>query len=143
MAAGTAFFLLLVVHHWLNRRWAPSLARGRWNAARYLQAGSNLCLVVIMGALLWSSLILARPLLGRLPVPGSMTLGREMHMVSAYWGFLVMSFHIGLHGDMLASRPVGPVPDQVGGICSGTAAFRIRPVGILEQGLARYSVFAK
>lgn len=110
MAAGLAFFLLLAFHHWLNRQWAPSLRRGRWNAVRRLQAGSNLCLLAVILALLWSSLILARPTLDFLPRLGSMTLGREMHMAAAYWGFLVMSFHVGLHGDMFASmtRKAGP-----------------------------------
>ena len=104
MTAGTAFFLLLGLHHWLNRRWVSSLPRGRWNAVRYLQTGANFWLAAVMAALLWSSLILARPVLGNLPIPGSMTLGREMHMAAAYWGFLAMSFHIGLHGDMVISR---------------------------------------
>lgn len=104
MTAGTAFFLLLGLHHWLNRRWVSSLPRGRWNAVRYLQTGANFWLAAVMAALLWSSLILARPVLGNLPIPGSMTLGREMHMAAAYWGFLAISFHIGLHGDRVISR---------------------------------------
>lgn len=103
MAAGVGLFLLLFVHHWLNRRWAPSLRRGRWNAVRRLTAGANLTLFLVMAALLWSSLILARPTVPFLPRLGSMMLGREMHMAATYWGFLVMGFHIGLHGDMFAS----------------------------------------
>ncbi len=110
MVGGTCFFVLLFFHHWLNRNWAPSLRRGRWNAVRRLQAGANFCLALVILALLWSALILARPAVEFLPRLGSMTLGREMHMTAAYWGFLIMSFHIGLHGDMFASmtRKAGP-----------------------------------
>lgn len=104
MAAGSVFFLLLVFHHWMNRHWAPSLRRGRWNAVRYLQTGANLALFLVIAALLWSSLIFARATFDFLPRLGTMSLAREMHMAAAYRGFLVMSFHVGLHGDMFASR---------------------------------------
>lgn len=103
MVAGALFFLLLAFHHWLNRKWAPSLRRGRWNAVRKLQVGANAFLSLTIFGLLWSGLILARPAVGFIPYLGSMSLGRELHLVSAYWGFLAMSFHVGLHGDMFAS----------------------------------------
>ena len=102
MAGGVGFFGCMVLHHWLNRRWTASLTKGRWNPVRIWQTAANLLLAADMAALIWSSLILARPLLPWLPSLGGMALGREMHMAAAYWGFVLMSTHIGLHGDQIA-----------------------------------------
>ena len=99
MAAGAGFFLLLLLHHSLNWRWYKGLFRGRWNGIRCLQTAVNLSLLLILLLLLWSSVVLAGPVMG-LPPLGSMRLAREVHMACAYWGFLLMSFHMGMHWDM-------------------------------------------
>jgi len=36
-----------------------------------------------------------------LPVKGGKSFARTLHMISAYWGFILMSFHAGLHTNMM------------------------------------------
>lgn len=119
MAAGVVFFLLLILHHSLNWRWYCGLFRGRWNGTRYLASAVNLLLLLVLIVLLWSSIVLGGPAIG-LPALGSMMLAREIHMACAYWGFLLMSFHIGLHWDMFKgmARRLAPAFPRKG---TGTA----------------------
>ena len=48
-----------------------------------------------------SGVILSRHALDFLPIQGSMAFARKLHMISAYWGFLLMSIHLGLHWNMI------------------------------------------
>ena len=112
--AGMLFFLLLAVHHVFNIRWAKGLSRGRWNRKRLLETFTNGALAVVMVLLFYSCLfIMAKH--GRWPItlPGTRQLASQIHMLCAYWGFLLMSFHLGLHGQMLISlfkKYVSPAP---------------------------------
>ncbi len=112
--AGMLFFLLLVIHHALNIRWAKGLSRGRWNRKRRLETFTNVALAVVMVLLFYSCLIIMAKH-GRWPIalPGTRQLAAQIHMLCAYWGFLLMSFHLGLHGQMLISlfkKYISPAP---------------------------------
>lgn len=134
MMAGAGFFLLLLLHHGLNWWWYAGLSRGRWNGARRLGVAVNLALLVVLFFLLWSSIVLAGPAIG-LPPLGSMRLAREAHMACAYWGFLLMSFHMGMHWDMFQgmARRLAPVFPRKG---TGTA------LAALGTAIALYGFYA-
>lgn len=134
MAAGVMFFLLLAVHHSLNWRWYKGLTRGRWNGIRCLGSAVNLTLLLVMLFLLWSSVVLGGPAVG-LPALGSMMLAREVHMACAYWGFILMSFHIGMHWDMFKgmARRLAPVFPRKG---TGTA------LAAAGTAIALYGIYA-
>lgn len=36
-----------------------------------------------------------------LPINGGMSFARRLHILGAYWGFLLMSLHLGLHWNMI------------------------------------------
>lgn len=40
-----------------------------------------------------------------LPGTGGMSLARRLHILGAYWGFLLMSVHLGLHWNMILGMP--------------------------------------
>ncbi len=102
--AGMLFFLLLVIHHVVNIRWARSLSSGRWNRKRMLETCTNGALAVVIVLLFYSSLfIMAKHGHWPITLPGTRQLAAQIHMLCAYWGFLLMSFHLGLHGQMLIS----------------------------------------
>ena len=134
MTAGILFFLLLLAHHSLNWRWYKGLCRGRWNGIRCLGAAVNLSLLLVMLLLLWSSIVLGGPAIG-LPALGSMMLAREVHMACAYWGFIFMSFHIGMHWDMFKgmARRLAPVFPRKG---TGTA------LAAAQAAIALYGIYA-
>ena len=47
-----------------------------------------------------SGILLSRHALSFLPVSGG-TFARNLHMLCAYWGFVLMSLHLGLHWSMV------------------------------------------
>lgn len=94
-AIGTAFLLLLAFHLWLNRRWLMSMFKGRYNAARAVLVLADVLLIVDVVFLLISSVLMSRAL--DLYVDEGMSFARTAHLLSSYWGYVIMSFHIGLH----------------------------------------------
>ncbi len=44
-----------------------------------------------------SGVILSRYALAFLPINASISFARKLHMVFAYWGFIFMSLHLGIH----------------------------------------------
>lgn len=100
---GTLLFALFILHHALNWRWYRGLGKGRWPAARILQTAVNFLLLACMLGLMVSGVILSREVFRFLPVSGGMRFARILHMLSAYWGFVLVSVHAGLHWGMVIS----------------------------------------
>lgn len=98
---GVAMILLFLCHHLLNRHWYKSLAKGKYSKTRILSVAVNFLLLIIMAALAVSGIAASKHLFAFLPIKGGQTAARTVHLISAYWGFVLMSFHTGLHGGML------------------------------------------
>ena len=98
---GTAMFLLFIVHHILNRRWYGGLQRGRYTPYRIMQILINILLLVSMAALMVSGIVMSRVVFAFLPLQGGMALARVVHMLASYWGFILMSVHLGMHWGMV------------------------------------------
>ncbi len=95
---GALMFLLFLCHHLLNRHWYKSLTRGRYSPSRVLSSVVNLLLLIIMLALMWSGIAQSKYLFVFLPHRGGASIARTFHLAATYWGFVIMSFHTGLHG---------------------------------------------
>jgi len=87
--------------HILNRFWYRSLGKGKYTAFRVFQTAINLLLLPCMAGLIISGIIMSRHVFAFLPISGGLSLARMMHLVCAYWGFVLMSIHIGLHWGMI------------------------------------------
>lgn len=94
---GIAIAVLYLFHHILNRQWFPAVFRGKYNALRTLGLVVNLLLLAGMLCQIISGLILSRYVLNGLDVPGNLMLARSVHHTAAYWNFILMAFHLGLH----------------------------------------------
>ena len=107
--AGAGIFLLFILHHILNWRWWGGLFKGRYTAVRTLQMGIDLLTLAAMLGLMVSSVILSNEVFAFLHIRGHMSFARRLHMAAAYWGFLLMAAHLGLHWGMLLglARKVG------------------------------------
>ena len=94
-AIGTAMYLLWILHHILNRRWYTAFPKGRYGGRRSLMTAVNLLLLADMLIIMASGIALS----GMFPenIVLSIPLARRMHMPAAYWGFVLMSVHLGLH----------------------------------------------
>ncbi len=98
---GTAMFVLFILHHLLNRNWYRSLKKGRYGAVRILQTAVNALVLLCMLGLMVSGVILSREVFAFLPIQGGMGFARILHMLASYWGFVLMSVHLGLHWGMV------------------------------------------
>lgn len=108
--AGAGMLLLFLAHHILNRNWYKSLFKGRFTPVRVVQTGVDMLLLIAMLAQMYSGIVMSRHVFAFLPTGGGMALARRLHILGAYWGFILISIHLGLHWNMflnLAKRKTG------------------------------------
>ena len=98
---GAGLFLLFVAHHLLNGRWHKTLFKGKYSALRTVTLCVDLLLLLAMLAQMYSGIVMSRYVFAFLPGTGGMSLARRLHILGAYWGFLLMSVHLGLHWNMI------------------------------------------
>ncbi len=100
---GAGMFILFILHHVLNRQWYKALFHGRYTPVRVYQTIVNVLVFVSMLALMYSGIVMSRYVFDVLPISGGMVLARRLHILGSYWGFLLMSVHLGLHWNMFIS----------------------------------------
>lgn len=100
---GAAMFILYFLHHILNRNWYKTLFKGRMSAVRVFSLITDTALFLIMLMQIYSSIVISRHVFAFLPINGGMAFARKLHILSAYWGFILMGFHIGLHISVILS----------------------------------------
>ncbi len=98
---GAILLALFIAHHLLNAGWHRNLAKGRYTPMRVIQVLVDLALFIMMLLQMYSGVILSRHVFRFLPIESGMALARRLHILGAYWGYLLMSLHIGLHWKML------------------------------------------
>ena len=98
---GAGMFLLFILHHILNRKWLGNIGKGRYTPYRILQTVLVvLVLICILGSMI-SGIILSRHVFTFLGIRGLSSPARVIHMTCAYWGFVLMSLHLGIHWGMM------------------------------------------
>ena len=97
---GILMMLCFSVHIALNRKWYRSLTRGRYSAYRIFQISINVLLIIMMLSLMVSGIVLSQHAFIFLNIQEGMFFARTLHILAAYWGFAIMSLHLGLHGEM-------------------------------------------
>lgn len=98
---GAGMLLLFLAHNILNFRWYGNLGKGKYSLLRVVQTIVNFSLLISMLCLGYSGVILSRHVFAALPVRGPMATARMMHMAASYWGFVLMSIHLGMHWGMV------------------------------------------
>lgn len=93
---GVIMFVLFIIHHILNINWAKSLFKGKQTLIRIFQnIIVFLVLISFIGSVV-SGIIISRHLFVFLSFK-HIALANRLHMLSAYWGFVFMSLHLGMH----------------------------------------------
>ena len=101
---GGVLFLLFVLHQLLNRNWYKSLFKGRYTPLRVFRLAVDLLVIAAMAVQMYSGVVLSRYLFRFLPIHRGMALARQLHILGAYWGYLLIGLHLGLHwGAMLGT----------------------------------------
>ena len=98
---GAGMLLLFIAHHILNGHWHKSLFKGKYNATRILTLCIDIPALISMLVQMYSGIAMSRYLFDFLPSMGGMSLARRLHILGAYWGYILMSLHLGLHWNMI------------------------------------------
>ena len=94
---GISIFALFIAHHIINRKWWTILFKGKYNSVRILNTVVNLFLAVFMILQPISGILMSKYILKNVMISGTASTMRKIHMTLAYWGFVMLSFHLGLH----------------------------------------------
>lgn len=98
---GAGMFVLFLLHHGLNVNWYGALFKGKYSPQRVFQTALDFLLCLDMLALIISGMMMSRHVFAFLGLSGGMALARQMHLAGSYWGFVLMSMHLGLHWNMI------------------------------------------
>lgn len=98
---GMVLLILFVFHNILNRGFYKSLFRGKYGPFRVLQMILAFLAVLSMAGAMISGLSMAGDIV---PLKLRGSTARELHMISVYWGFVILSLHLGLHWGVMLDR---------------------------------------
>ncbi len=94
---GTLIFILFIIHHVLNRKWSGALFKGRYSPDRVFRTGINALLFAFMILQPLSGILMSKHLYTFLPSLPLSAWARSVHMLLAYWGYVLLSIHAGTH----------------------------------------------
>ena len=97
---GAGMLVLFLLHNALNVKWYGHLFKGKYTPLRTMRTIVNLGVLTTMLCLGFSGIVLSRHVFSFIQ-GGPMATARTMHLAVAYWGFVLMSLHAGLHWGMV------------------------------------------
>lgn len=133
---GAGMLVLFVIHHVLNFKWLKALNRGKYTPYRVLQTALALLVLLCMLGSMLSGIWMSRYVFDFLPTQGHMGLARTAHLLCAYWGFLLLSAHLGLHWGIM----LGAARKAVGN--KKPSALRTAVLRVLAAVISDYGVYA-
>lgn len=131
---GVVMFLLFILHHILNGYWSSHLLKGKYTVLRTLQTVLVVLLLFSMIGAMFSGIILSRQVFAFITVRGWRSFARNLHMISAYWGFVLMALHLGLHWNMMIGM-AGKIIKKP----SAVRTWTLRIIAVLVAGYGIYS----
>ncbi len=131
---GVGIFVLFILHHILNVRWSKSLFKGKYTPYRIAQtAAAALVMLAMIGSMI-SGVLLSRTVFAFIGSRPFQAQAQTLHMLCAYWGFALLSLHLGLHWSNITN--------MAGRFFKKSSAVRkwtIRIIGLL---IAVYGIYA-
>lgn len=93
---GTITFLLFIIHNILNIKWYKNIFKGKHNFQRIFHIIINLLLFIAMLGMMISGIMISSDVFDFLNIKTTM-IGRNLHMISTAWGFILIAIHVGFH----------------------------------------------
>jgi hypothetical protein len=94
---GVAMLALITAHNVLNRNWYKGIPKGKYPAYRIFHSTVNILTLCLFIALGLSGMVISGHVFVFLNIRRGISLARRIHMAAAYWAFIFIAFHIGLH----------------------------------------------
>lgn len=100
---GIIMFLLFVLHHKMNSAWIKNLRHGKYTVSRCIRTITDFLILFTMIGSMASGIVISRHIFSFLPFDNvTEETGRALHLFCGFWGFILMSFHAGLHFGVVA-----------------------------------------
>lgn len=100
---GVITFLIFIIHNVINYKWYKTIFKGKYTLFRRIQVISNILLLISLTGMIVSGVMISGHVFSFLNLKTTM-FGRELHMVSTSWGFILMSIHLGFHIGILIRK---------------------------------------
>lgn len=98
---GVGMAVCFLLHLALNAPWFKTLLWGSYSPARCLMVIINLLLCADILTLVISGVMMSGFVFPWLPFDGGMILARQLHILTSYWGLILMSVHLGLNWSVI------------------------------------------
>lgn len=101
---GAGMLVLFIVHNILNYKWYGHMFKGKYSPARILRVVVNFATLIAIVLTGYSGIVMSQHVFAFLPFKSGMMTARMLHLSCSYWGFVMMSIHLGLHWNMVAGK---------------------------------------
>lgn len=98
---GVEMLVLFLLHNILNIRWYGSLFKGKYTLLRVMQMIINIIVLISMLCLGFSGVVMSRHVFAGFSIHRPMATARTLHLAASYWGFVLISIHLGFHWRMI------------------------------------------
>ncbi|MEV5027456.1 DUF4405 domain-containing protein [Paenibacillus sp. LPE1-1-1.1] len=132
---GVSVLVLFVIHNFLNRRWFSTILKGKYNLRRIVQIVLNLLFLVTMAVMMICGILISSELFTFIQINDD-TIFRQIHVQTAYWGFIIMALHVGFSWGMI----INSVRRMTG--ITGTNRIRTMGLRVLAALIVFYGVYA-
>ena len=132
---GIIVFALFIAHHFLNRKWYKALVKGRYAVVRIIHTIVNMLLLAAVVGIMISAFSISQvviPFSKWIDIPYA----REIHMFCAYWAFILIAVHIGLHWSTMIGMVCKKNKEKEPGL------WKNRSAKIVAAFIALYGIYA-
>ncbi|MEE0875045.1 MAG: cytochrome b/b6 domain-containing protein [Ruminococcus sp.] len=98
---GTLIFILFIVHHILHLKWWKAIPHGKYNVYRIFITAFNFILLIVMFLQPLSGISMSKHIYTFLQLKGVAATARTIHIICAYWCYVLLSLHLGMHTDQI------------------------------------------
>ncbi len=131
---GVGIFVLFVPHHILNIKWSKTMFKGKYSPYRIAQTVAVALVLLTMCGSMISGVLLSRTVFTFLGDRVFLAQAQKLHMLCAYWGFVFLSLHLGLHWSSILN--------MVKRLFKKRSFVRSWAVRIFGLGVAAYGIYA-
>jgi hypothetical protein len=131
--AGTAMFVLLVVHNVLNRQWYRAMPK-RQEARKTVDKVLVLGMLATLATLVVTSVMISQTVFALVAAPDAFT-ARRIHVLAAYWTLLFVAVHLGIRWRIV----LGLVTGVLG---SGSSRLRNALMGLSTAIIAAAGIYS-
>lgn len=94
---GITLFILFFIHNLLNHNWYRHITKGRYSIIRILYLVIDILVLITMIIQMYSGIAMSRHVFSFLNISNNMSVVRRLHILGAYWGFIFIGLHLGMH----------------------------------------------